>query len=62
MMMGELSNRRARTAEIPKGAILRRRAKRGRAAIAPFVSRLRAPGQVPASGQIVFRMARQILH
>jgi hypothetical protein len=60
-MMGEISSRRGRTAEIPKGAILRRRAK-GRGAIAPFVSRLRARGEVPSSGRIVFRAASQILH
>jgi hypothetical protein len=60
-MMGELSNRGRRTNEISKGAILRPR-KRGRSAIAPFVSRLRARNEVPASGRIVFRAASQILH
>jgi hypothetical protein len=59
-MMGVLSSRNQRTTEIPKGAILRH-GKRRRPAIAPFVARLRAPGEVPASGRIVFRSASQIL-
>lgn len=59
-MMGELSSRGERTTELPKAAILRHR-KRGRPAVAPFVARLRAPGEVPASGRIVFRSASQIL-
>jgi hypothetical protein len=61
-MMGELSNRGRRTTEIPKGAIMRRRPKRGRPVVAPFVSRLRARAEVPVSGRIVFRPASQILH
>jgi hypothetical protein len=59
-MMGEVSNNDERTASVSRGAILRRR-KRGRAAIAGLSRRLRAPDDVPASGQIVFRSASQIL-
>jgi hypothetical protein len=59
-MMGEFSNRGERTKEIPKRATLRHR-KRRRPASAPFVARLRARGEVPASGRIVFRSASQIL-
>jgi hypothetical protein len=59
-MMAEVSNNDGRTSAISKGAILRRR-KRGRTAVAALSRRLRAPGDVPASGQIVFRSASQIL-
>jgi hypothetical protein len=61
-MMGEVSNAKRTT------TVLRRR-KRPRAPVAalvaraagPAVTRLRARGRVPASGQIVFRSSRQIL-
>ena len=58
--MGALSNTEGRMNAMPKGTILRRR-KRGRSEIAPLVARLRARGEVPASGEIVFRAASQIL-
>jgi hypothetical protein len=61
-MMGEVSSRIERSSRIAKR-------KRGRAAVAPLVARatrpavtrLRASGRVPASGQIVFRSSSQIL-
>jgi hypothetical protein len=59
-MMGEVSSNDARGNRVPKGAILRRR-KRARPDIAPLIGRLRARGEVPASGQIVFRSANQVL-
>jgi hypothetical protein len=61
LMMGEVSNRDERNNSISRGAILRPR-KRGRPAVAALSRRLRAPQDVPASGQIVFRSsANQIL-
>lgn len=59
-MMGEVSNSDERNGSASRGAILRRR-KRGRTAIAGLSRRLRAPDDVPDSGQIVFRSASQIL-
>lgn len=59
-MMGEVSNHDERNQSSWKGTILRRR-KRGRAVIAGLSRRLRAAGDVPASGQIVFRSTSQIL-
>jgi hypothetical protein len=63
-MMGEVSNSEEHSEErnnsISRGAILRRR-RRGRTAVAALSRRLRAPDDVPASGQIVFRSANQIL-
>jgi hypothetical protein len=59
-MMGEVSNSDERNNPTSRGAILRPR-KRGRTAIAPLSRRLRAPDDVPASGQIVFRSTSQIL-
>jgi hypothetical protein len=59
-MMGEVSNGHAAATAIPGGAILRRR-KRGRTPVAALSRRLRAPGEVPSSGKIVFRSANQIL-
>jgi hypothetical protein len=59
-MMGEVSNHDERNQSSWKETILRRR-KRGRAVIAGLSRRLRAAGDVPASGQIVFRSASQIL-
>ncbi len=59
-MMGEVSNSDERNQSGSKGAILRRR-KRGRTVVAALSRRLRAADDVPASGQIVFRSANQIL-
>jgi hypothetical protein len=59
-MMGEVSNRDERAAAISKGAIVRPR-KRRQPAVAALSRRLRAPDDVPPSGQIVFRSASQIL-
>jgi hypothetical protein len=60
LMMGEVSNNDERNGTVSRGSILRRR-KRGRTAVAALSRRLRAPDDVPASGQIVFRSASQIL-
>jgi hypothetical protein len=59
-MMGEVSNSDERNGSVTRGAIVRRR-RRGRTAIAGLSRRLRASDDVPASGQIVFRAASQIL-
>jgi hypothetical protein len=59
-MMGEVSNNDERNGTVSRGSISRRR-KRGRTAVAALSRRLRAPDDVPASGQIVFRSASQIL-
>jgi hypothetical protein len=50
----------AKVATLFRGAIVRRR-KRGQPAVAALSRRLRAPADVPSSGQIVFRSASQIL-
>jgi len=61
-MMGEVSNSDERNQSGSKGAIaLLRRRRRGRTVVAALSRRLRAADDVPASGQIVFRSANQIL-
>jgi hypothetical protein len=63
-MMGGVSNSDERNQSGSRGAIglsLFRRRKRGRTVVAALSRRLRAADDVPASGQIVFRSANQIL-
>jgi hypothetical protein len=60
-MMGEVSNSDERNQSGSKGAIALRRRKRGRTVVAALSRRLRAADDAPASGQIVFRSANQIL-
>jgi hypothetical protein len=50
----------ARARRIPNGSVLRPSTRR-RAAVPGMQRRLRAPDDVPSSGQIVFRAASQIL-
>jgi hypothetical protein len=63
-MMGEVSSSDERNQSGSKGAIallLLPRRRRGRTVVAALSRRLRAADDVPASGQIVFRSANQIL-
>jgi hypothetical protein len=59
-MLGDISNADPRVRRIPKGSVLIQPGRR-RGAVPGLQRRLRAPGDVPDSGQIVFRGGSQIL-
>jgi hypothetical protein len=59
-MLGDISNAEIRARRIPKGSVLIPPGRR-RGAVPGLQRRLRAPGDVPDSGQIVFRSGSQTL-
>ena len=58
-MLGDYSNVESQVGRVPKRSILRPLPRRR--AVLGLQRRLRAPDDVPAAGQIVFRSANQIL-
>lgn len=59
-MLGEFSNADGRASRITRAVVVRASGRRTRA-VPGLERRLRASGDIPASGQIVFRAASQIL-
>jgi hypothetical protein len=56
-MLGEISNAERRARRVPKGSVLIT-SSRQRGAVPGLQRRLRAAADVPAAGQIVFRLGK----